>query len=386
MNRVPNGCGVARMYRERKAGPYLEQFREGCLTVPTRLTGLLRRGSFHSRTGLRPFFFQPIASRLRTFGFLIFVFSAVVCRAFSAQNDGESEAIKQFKRFIASPPPVEECIFREMVNPDTDHSVTNIYFVRWQPNAAVVRRFLDESRFYLSKTGTSEYVGNSSGYFSSNYWHIEKTAFTEWSQGDALSGGESPRQHIDLVITLSFSRIMNGGEQRVDIGTIRWNGDSYTVTNRAGTRLDGRLLTRNGLPAGMEVSGVYNGTEFKRRYRYAAFDLKDLPYLPSRIESINDAGQPTYILEIGKLKVARRLLRQNAFQPTEYFHRHLIHRIAIDETGRPLQSDFNYSSARRTRYRLVFLVICIFVPIVAIALYHRGQTQNKQQEGAIAKT
>jgi hypothetical protein len=67
-----------------------------------------------------------------------------------------------------------ECIFRE-IGVGTTHATTNIYFVRWQPNAQLVQLYYEQSRFLLWKAGTTEYVGEAAGRFGSEYWQVSKT-------------------------------------------------------------------------------------------------------------------------------------------------------------------------------------------------------------------
>src|SRR6185312_10820851 len=131
---------------------------------------------------------------------------------------------------VSHPPASVHCIFKE-IHPGTV-PITNIFEIYWQTNGTLVRRFLGEPSFQQSKRETTAYLGDVAAEYNTNAWYISETAFTKWPNinPDAATGNIAA-QNIENVLRLCFSRIMNAGLQFVPLGSIQWDGDSFSLTN-----------------------------------------------------------------------------------------------------------------------------------------------------------
>jgi hypothetical protein len=283
-----------------------------------------------------------------------------------------TEHVGRFKTFVASPPAFVECRFHETVGYGTPISSTNYYFVRWQTNAVVVQTYSSETDFLRSPSPVmGAYLGNAAGRFESNYWHVGRTAVSEWTRGGLEETAEAPGQMIRRVIDLAFSRIMSGGPQRIEIGAVVWDGDSYTVTDGIGLNIRAQLFNEGAAVKGLDVSYTYQGREVIHYYRYRSF-LEDFPFIPSRIERLNERGQVTYVLEIVDLRLAERPMTRAHFAAEDYYHRDLFHHIFIDHTGHRIQRDFQDLALKRRKWRSVFVAGFLLVTAGALALHLLG--------------
>jgi hypothetical protein len=284
------------------------------------------------------------------------------------------DQVERFKAFVSSPPPISECRFREILAHGKPYSTTNFYFVRWQTNAILVHRFLDEAHFLRARARDRSYGGDVAARYDSNYWHVGRSAAVEWNPGTKDENSESPGQVISSVRDLAFSRILSGGPQRIEIGSIRWEGDSYTATDSAGLEIRAELLTDGRTIRGLDVNYFYIGREVSHRYRYPSFS-QEYPFLPSVIHRLDENDQIAYSLEIVDFRISERPLNRRSFKPELYYHTGLLHQITIDVSGHKTQADFEYLRQKKGYFRSIFILICLLVPAGAFALHLLRQTQ-----------
>lgn len=235
----------------------------------------------------------------------------------------------KFKRFTASPPAVKELVYCFELPPSalskthdrgTNSSTNNAYVqVRWQQDAFCYRKVQA-----LYDLGKALPIGTIVGRSHAGCWFIRPRDGVLFLTAN-VSASDDP---LDFVAGYAeatsddVARILNMGIEFLPVGSIQWNGNTFSTTSqRHPVRVTGTLFTNSaGYVETMRVryaSGRHS-TEVVIHYDYA-----DAPvdYLPSRLRKclLHD-GQEIEADQwsILKLELSARPQSQDVFSPRPY--------------------------------------------------------------------
>jgi RNA polymerase sigma factor (sigma-70 family) len=187
-----------------------------------------------------------------------------------------------FKRFIASPPVISDIEFVQHHPQGNGESPPDYYRGRWQPNAYVFEKW---GHSPVGSTGHPETVY---GKFDTTYWSL--SFLQSWPDLSIYHDGT----HIvhDLAL-YEFALAMNLGEEHAAIGSIQWQGDTFSTEHETAlgrTASTGSLEIESNRVARMLLHLKNSGanvnpgerTEFDWRIEYAYPTNDDKARLPNR--------------------------------------------------------------------------------------------------------
>ena len=206
----------------------------------------------------------------------------------------------QFKKFLESPPVIEELtwVVSQKANPDPQDQFfrSNYFTIRWQTNAYTMRMSTNLADFEHPQDRA---LGMESGKFDNYYWTIfgSNFQFTDWTDTgdpDEADNGVYRTFYSDGQ-TLSYGLRM--GLPWMNSGSIHWNEDALTFTNKRGNTITAIVSgsireSVNGLVDEFHVSvdikpdGKLIPTQITAEYllKYFYEDSIMPPFLPSRAE------------------------------------------------------------------------------------------------------
>jgi hypothetical protein len=202
--------------------------------------------------------------------------------------------VEAFKRFISSPPPIEQFMF-EFRNVNLAREASNdtvsvlFYDCRWQANA-----FLMKECHSLRGLSDERITGNdrAMGFFDRDYW-IKTPRETMTSRLDVSKGetsGKRPNEVWAVVWgeeQVGLSPAFNLGIRDVRIGGLRWHGNYFTAPAVRGRRtVEGRLtVNRRGEPE-IQYAFKQNGTNLNRSVVEYEFGNPNAPaYIPQTMRT-----------------------------------------------------------------------------------------------------
>ncbi len=273
--------------------------------------------------------------------------AAVICSASATTN-----AVEQFKAFLEHPTPLD-LISEHSGDKSCIHEI-------WQPNAFVHQRFPTASDFSAFEAGSKDYFCDAAGYYDNVYWRVTRAAY-EWWKDDAtppacpiltapdqglwwtnrLSPPSAARASLSTR-DITFSRILCGGLWEIPVGSIRWTGDSFCLTNRRGFRLSGSLWASNGFAARLDATRAMTTSTDYYTFLYSGYptnsstEFGDAPFFPRKITSYYHAtpaeqfSNVDFEFQIHSLHLSRESFPKRLFEAPRYWHQELEYETRTD--------------------------------------------------------
>lgn len=228
-----------------------------------------------------------------------------------ARGLSQSADIDGFKRFISSPPPIQELVFRQKTAPKPDTAKpkdgsfaasTNYLFfqARYEPPTIVLKK-----EHTLSNLLSERLSGGLLAILGKEYWWIdqERKQAHLWTMPEGArpnAPGQSVRRTVNYRLHPLFE-VMNFGVQHAGIGTIAWNDNAFeteTTNEEFGLKIKIRGSLESdygGRPKSLRINYLMRGRQigsFDYIVRYAFESQLTPAFLPNRITS--------YLLRDGK--------------------------------------------------------------------------------------
>lgn len=245
------------------------------------------------------------------------------------------EPAEAFKRFIASPPPIESLIYRVKLA-DPAHSAAGVegstnyqlYLARWQPNGWLVRPIAS-----ADDPDSREVRAGAAFVFDDECWHLHPSGVADlWIEdnpvidGFMLDPSTAAFNPVKMEVTFlrrNLSEVLNMGLFNVEPGTVRWEGSQFQAyyAERQQTIVGWLALSETGLP--LYLSAAYQAGTNMSRYvlRYAYERDVGLPFLPSQIRVFQlvdsrevERAQTTILL----VRPGAAIQRKPAFDPKPF--------------------------------------------------------------------
>lgn len=249
-----------------------------------------------------------------------------------------ASALDDFKRFMESPPVIEELRYIHFYPGRTNEYPVTYHFARYQSGAFVYLRALtaDEAEGQLPSDLKS--TGFIHGHFDQVFWNISGPwrVLTIWQDIGNLNERTNEVRHACESAEEFLGNLLNMGVQHGHIGIIRWDGDRFSLTNRShGVEwyIDGSVRPdQQGRAAELEVhvgSLQLEGPERGRRrtvpwkIRYDYNSILSLPFLPSTITTYAEINGKEQLLDqyrIAGIEVSASALPAQAFSPEPFLN------------------------------------------------------------------
>jgi len=233
----------------------------------------------------------------------------------SPSGRGGGDPADQLKRFLTNPPVISELLYSYEL---PRLSQTNHYFLRSQPGAFLVAETATDLGH--DRPADLDRYGRIFARFENRYWQKVDTVLTVWIN----FAGDRVLTNTILATADNYHRgvlpkVLNLGVGMVYPGAIRWEQDRLTATNPAtGFTVEG-WLERDDQGRAHRIhllsTNVARGVGGASTIVYHYETPLELPFLPSRIESIPAA--PTsplaYVLRIHSLTTTPSPLEETAY-------------------------------------------------------------------------
>lgn len=223
--------------------------------------------------------------------------------------------VQQFKRFIEETPPISNLLLVKELQGSISHTRIKFQppsvYVGWG-TGAIPSGDNPSITNYVNWIGRHENI----------YLLKSHNAFFTWTNhGDPAELGNTVHSTYEHMLGLQLSEALNMGMQVPPVGSIRWNDDSFVVTNAdRGFIVRGKLSTNaKGQAERMVLRSIPlskpNSDGFDSEYLYEYDSPLSLSYIPSTITVKSEVqGTPyTYKYRILKLELASRPLVASDF-------------------------------------------------------------------------
>jgi hypothetical protein len=239
-------------------------------------------------TARSPVFF-PLVSALRFGSLLCFAAAALGALAADAPRP-----IELFKSFIANPPAISNLVFTE----ELPNAPIAYHRIKWQNPSVYVG--WGNSPFIPKETALTNYT-EWVGHFGNIFYLKSLNAFYTWTNsGDPAEVGNTVEIAHQKMMGLVTAGILNMGCQMAPVGGIRWEGDSFVLTNQANDRaVQGKVFAdAEGRAGRMLVTAVPVGTPFsagvEMECSYEYDGSHSVPFLPGTIAVKSSAGKAPF--------------------------------------------------------------------------------------------
>jgi hypothetical protein len=199
---------------------------------------------------------------------LVLFIGGFISLSLMAQSQ-EKTSTSGIKSFISNPPFIKQIEIELSQWQDK----TNYYLFRWQTNGFFLQEF--KSLAELNNPANVP-TYNASGCFNDFYWTYASEMGLSLYQRTPKSiiGEKTNGTYLTCMVAKDLiSSVMNMGVPNQDIGTIKWDGDSFKRTNAGGVFWHGQIeLGSNLIPSGILLSATIlsNGVSYNHQviYRY----------------------------------------------------------------------------------------------------------------------
>ncbi len=307
---------------------------------------------------------------------------------------------QEFRKFIENPQTVGRLVFR-IKGPTlngADADGFQDFYAKWQKNAFIVQQVSSLNDFPIGDQKPSSYHPElmSAGCYDDYYWFIGSNNFQEWTaDGNSAKRKENPVYTVNQSIMGNLADIMNLGVRNAEIGSIKWQGDSFQTKSVMDSSLEiqGTLSSSNGRPTQMTLK--YGQFDWLVTYYYAKpFGLVFLP-----------SGWTIYFVDNGKKMkymdvqildfdvMAEKSENRDEFLPKKISNIEKVKYHIIFSNGVAYASESNslvrvpmsiplvhFSSKNNDTVRLVarsLIVIIFLTPLAYLAARQMKQTKNK---------
>lgn len=238
--------------------------------------------------------------------------------------------IESFKRFLESPPPIEDLVFSEKLPPNPGQArpldgsfqqstFLNYYHARWQTNGLLfrqIRSVTDATNFSAMKL----FAAN----FDNEYWlcyNSTNITRTEWVPGTTAKTNRIFGSFVFRTRILREPLLL--GIMHLDLGKVVWDGDSFTARSSVEPySIEGTLRSANGRADSLSITYRSAGRDYRWVARYRYDRSLEIPYFPSLISMnwVNEDGREIQLAEyeVFKLREAPQPLSRDAFEPAPF--------------------------------------------------------------------
>lgn len=323
-----------------------------------------------------------------------------------AEASASNTPVELFRSFIASPPIIDELYFDLKVRPpgakwssdyDLSHS-TNFqgFLARWQPNARSIYHVFPTS---VSTNPVMNWFSGS--LFEKKHWHLSPNGeLLFWYDNGAALPPEAEQNFIKTGIdylTYRLAELLNMGVFNVDIGGIRWHGNSFVATNsQFRLRFEGALnATADGFPSHLRLR-CHTATNSNEYTVYYSFDRNiGVPYLPNQIRSVQNVNgklREVLMIKIKSIKFGDQYAGETEFLPRtnllalpvrlRYFTNGAYY--AFDKRGRLVSSPLGANRHRNAEpNRRIYLIVCAAMSLAIFALTVRAKAKGNQNQNRL---
>jgi hypothetical protein len=243
-----------------------------------------------------------------------------------------STGMEAFKRLLDAPPVIEQLIYREKLPPQPNALIpmdvgvsrsTNyaVYEVRWQTNAMSVRTM----ELHLP-VGRSDAYRTTFTMWNDNFWFLDNrtNAFVYHLEHERVRRGYVPPSYDAAWYRISrFGEVLNLGISHISPGSVRWDGNKFSVRGLADKQPMSVMGAISGLTNGIpcELTVRYSNAMAVVEYRLAyTYENYSPPGYPKRVSlfvkhGLKETEYRSY--EILSVKTGSRSLPETHFDPDD---------------------------------------------------------------------